>query len=151
MPASAYQLPGPLGALDAVVGAVSTVEYLLLALLLVNMITRVLAHSRHVSEAADEVESLSRHPMHIASNVALLLVSFYYTTLSQESGIVATTLVLGLFITDFFEFEARNAELRREVSLDAPKGAIGASLLALLYIGYLSLFRFVEPIWTAIV
>ena len=151
MPAPAYQLPGPLGAIDSFVGGAGTVEYFLLGLLLVNVVTRLLAHLRHVSEAREEVDSLSRHPLHVASSVALVLTVFYYTTLDQHGGIVATTLIVGLFITDFFEFEARNAELRRGVELDAPKGAIGASVLALLYVGYLSLFQFVAPFWAAIV
>ena len=151
MPAPAYQLPGPLGAIDSFVGGAGTVEYFLLGLLLVNVVTRLLAHLRHVSEAREEVDSLSRHPLHVASSVALVLTVFYYTTLDQHGGIVATTLIVGLFITDFFEFEARNAELRRGVELDAPKGAIGASVLALLYVGYLSLFQFVAPVWSAIV
>ncbi|MFW6017525.1 MAG: DUF7313 family protein [Halapricum sp.] len=151
MPAPAYQLPGPLGAVDSLVGGAGTVEYLLLGLLLLNVFTRLLAHRRHVSEAREEVDSLSRHPLHVVSSVALVLTAFYYTTLNQHGGIVASTLILGLFITDFFEFEARNAELRRGVDLDAPKGAIGASMLALLYVGYLSLFQFVAPFWSVIV
>ncbi|QSG07123.1 DUF7313 family protein [Halapricum desulfuricans] len=151
MSAPAYQLPGPLGAVDSVLGGAGTVEYLLLGLLLVNVLTRLLAHRSHVSEAGDDAERLSRHPLHVASNVAMVLTAFYYTTLDQHAGIVASTLILGLFVTDFFEFEARNAELRRGVDLDAPKGAIGASVLALLYVGYLSLFQFVAPFWSAIV
>lgn len=151
MAAPAYQLPGPLGVLDSVIGATATIEYILLGLLLFNIITRALAHRRHVNEAAEGVDELSRHPVHVASNTLLLLASFYYTTLHQHAGIVATSLVLGIFITDFFEFEARNVELRRGIDLEPPKGAIAASLLALLYIGYLSTFQFIEPFWTAVV
>jgi len=151
MAGPAYQLPGPLGILDSVIGATATIEYILLGLLLLNIVTRILAHRRHRAEADEGVESLSRHPLHVASNVTLLLTSFYYTTLHQHAGIVATSLVVGIFITDFFEFEARNVELRREVPLDRPKGAIAASLLALLYIGYLSAFQYVAPIWNAVV
>lgn len=151
MPAPAYQLPGPLGALDSVIGATATIEYILLVLVVVNMITRIVEHINHRREASDGAESLSRHPFHVGSNVALVLASFYYTTLHQHAGIVATSLILGVFITDFFEFEARNVELRREVSLETPKGAIAASILALLYVGYLSMFQFIEPIWTSVV
>ena len=151
MAGPAYQLPGPLGILDSVIGATAVIEYILLGLLLLNIVTRIVAHRRHLAEADEGVESLSRHPLHVASNVLLLLGSFYYTTLHQHAGIVATSLVVGIFITDFFEFEARNVELRREVPLDRPKGAIAASLLAFLYIGYLSAFQYVAPIWNAVV
>lgn len=151
MAAPAYQLPGPLGVLDSVIGATAVIEYILLGLLLLNMVTRILAHRQHLQAASDGADSLSRHPFHVASNVLLLLTVFYYTTLHQHAGIVATSLVLGIFLTDFFEFEARNVELRREVDLDQPKGAIAASLLALLYIGYLATFQFIAPVWNAVV
>lgn len=164
MSAPAYELFGPL---DAVLGGTSTIEYVLLGLLLANMVTRVFAHRRNVTEAAggdvlrirplipglaDEAPGdLTRHPAHVLTNLTLLLASFYYTTLHQHSGIVFTTLVLGVFITDFFEFESRCVDFRRDLDIEPPKGAIAASLLALLYVGYLSLFQFIAPVWSAVV
>jgi len=47
---------------------------------------------------------------------------------------VMSVLVVGMVITDFFEFESRKVEARRDLPLDRPKAAIGAWVLALLYV-----------------
>jgi hypothetical protein len=57
---------------------------------------------------------------------------------------VLSVLVLGLFLTDFFEFEARKVEARRDVPLDRPKGSIAAGMLVLAYAGYQALFFLIE-------
>jgi len=138
------------GPLDALLG--SNVVYLLLVLAVVNVVTRALAHRRHVSQAASGgAEEVSRFVPHVVSNVLLVLASFYYLTLHHHGGFVTAVLVLGLFLTDFFEFEARKAEARRDVDLDRPKGAITASLLVLGYVGYQSLFFVIAPAWQAVV
>ncbi|WP_158854274.1 hypothetical protein [Halorhabdus sp. CUG00001] len=138
------------GPLDALVG--DHIEYVLLAVVLANLVTRILAHRQHVQQAAQGgADAMTRSLPHTVSNVLLVLVSFYYLTLHHHGGIVASVLVLGLFITDFFEFEARKVEARRDIPLERPKGAIAASLLTLTYVGYQSLFFVVEPIWTALV
>ncbi|WEL17196.1 MULTISPECIES: hypothetical protein [unclassified Halorhabdus] len=138
------------GPLDTLLG--NNVVYLLLVLAVVNMVTRILAHRRHVSQAASGgADAVSRFLPHVVSNVLLILASFYYLTLHHHGGFVTTVLVLGLFLTDFFEFEARKAEARREVDLDRPKGAITASLLMLGYVGYQSLFFVVAPAWNAVI
>jgi len=145
----AYELFGPI---DAVLGNTATIEYILLALVLANMVTRILAHRRNVAEADEGgAEAMTRHPAHIASNVLLLVASFYYTSLHQHSGIVVTTLLLGVFLTDFFEHESRKVDARRDLEIQIPKGSITASLLTLLYVGYLSLFQFIAPVWNAVV
>ena len=148
--APAYELFGPL---DAVLGGTQTIEFILLGLVLANMVTRILAHRRNVAQAADGgADALTRHPAHIATNTLLLLASFYYTTLHQHTGIVVTTLVLGIFITDFFEYESRLVDARRDLDIEPPKGAIAASLLTLLYVGYLSLFNeYLAGIWNAVI
>jgi hypothetical protein len=125
------------GPLDALVG--DHIEYVLLAVVLANLVTRVLAHRQHVRQAAEGgADAMTRFLPHTISNVLLVLVSFYYLTLHHHGGIVASVLVLGLFITDFLEFEA-------------PKGAIAASLLTLTYVAYQSLFFVIEPVWSALV
>lgn len=145
----AYKVFGPL---DGALGGAETVAYVLLALVILNMITRIVAHRRIVKTAREEgADAISRHPIHAASNVLLLVVSFYYTSLDQHTGIVATSLVFGVVITDFFEFESRKVDARRDIGIELPKGSIAASLLALTYVGYLSLFEFVAPLWNAIV
>jgi uncharacterized membrane protein len=156
MASPAYSIFGPL---DAVIGGSQTMAYVLLGLVLFNIVTRIVSYRHFVSEAEriqesdaeDSVDSLRPHPIHIASNVLLLLGAFYYTSLDQHTGIVVTTLVLGVFITDFFEVESQRVDVRRDLDVEPPKGTIAASLLTLLYVGYLSLFQFVEPLWSAIV
>lgn len=140
-----------LGPVDAVLEGV--IEYVVFALVLVNLATRWLAYRDYSQQARsdDHDEEFDRYLAHEVSNVVLVLASFYLLTLHHHAGIVLSTLVLGLFITDFFEFEAREVELRRGEKLSSPKGAITASVLVFLYAGYLSLFFIIEPVWSAIV
>lgn len=129
------------------------IEYVVLALVLANMGTRWWAYHNYRRQARsdDYEESLDRNWLHEISNVVLVLASFYLMTLHHHAGMVLSVLVIGLFLTDFFEFEAREVELRNEERLDQPKGAVTASFLVLLYAGYLSLFYLIEPFWNAIV
>lgn len=138
------------GPIDTLVGP--HMEWILLALVVGNFVTRGLAHRMHVKQAADGgADAVSRFLPHEVSNVALALGALYYTTLHSHSGIVTTTLVIGVFLSDFFEFEARKVEARRGVALDRPKSGIAASSLLFLYVAYLSLFFLIEPVWSAIV
>jgi hypothetical protein len=138
------------GPLDAALGDV--MAWVVLALAVINIGTRLVAHRRHVKQAEEGgAEAISRHPVHQASLVLLVLASFYYTTLHQHGGVVVSTLVAGVFLSDFFEFEARKVEARRGIELERPKGAIAGSILVLLYAAYQTLFFIVEPVWTAIV
>ncbi len=141
------QLLGPLDALG------QTVEYVILVLVLVNFVTRRLAHGKYVrqAEASDDAEEISRNLFHEATNVLLLLSAFYYATLEPHGGTVMTVLVIGLVVTDFFEFEARRVEARKGDPLDAPKGAIAAAVLVLLYAAYQALFHLIEGPFGAII
>ncbi|WP_227376074.1 DUF7313 family protein [Haladaptatus halobius] len=128
------------------------VEYVVLALVLLNMGTRWLAYRNYSKQATDDDrETLDRWIPHELSNVLLVLGSFYFLTTHHHAGIVLSSLVLGLFITDFFEVEARSVEMRRGVPLDKPKGALAASFVVFLYVAYLSLFTFIKPFWSAVV
>jgi hypothetical protein len=129
------------------------VEYVVFALVLVNMGTRWWAYRDYRKQARsdDHDEELDRNWLHEASNVALVLGSFYLLTLHHHAGMVLSILVLGLFVTDFFEFEAREVELRRDEKLSSPKGSMTASFVVFLYAGYLSLFFLVAPVWNSIV
>jgi len=139
-------LLGPVDALEPVAG------YLVLALVLVNMGTRWLAFRNYRKQANDEDrEEVSRWVPHELTNLLLVLTSFYYLTLHHHAGIVLSTLVLGLFITDFFEVEARSVELRRDVPLDRPKAAMIASLVVFLYAAYISVFFLVKDYWDAVI
>jgi trehalose/maltose hydrolase-like predicted phosphorylase len=139
------------GPVDTFVAPV--VEYVVLALVLVNMGTRLFAYRSYRKQARsdDHDEQLSRNVVHEASNVVLVLASFYLMTVHHHAGMVMSALVLGLFIADFFEFEAREVELRKGERLSRPNGALTASALVFLYAAYQSLFFLIEPYWSAIV
>ncbi|NHN58255.1 MULTISPECIES: hypothetical protein [Halorussus] len=129
------------------------VEYVVFALVLVNMGTRWWAYRDYRKQARsdDREEELDRNWLHELSNVVLVLGSFYLLTLHHHAGMVLSSLVLGLFITDFFEFESKEVELRRDEKITSPKGSITASVLVLLYAGYISLFFLVDQWWNAVV
>ncbi|QIO22441.1 hypothetical protein [Haloarcula sp. JP-L23] len=145
------------GPLDTIMGTtgpggVLLVEYVLLALVVANFGTRMLAHRRYTAQYDDGgAEAISRHPVHVVSNVLLVVTSFYYLTLAHHGGMVLSVLVLGVVITDFFEFESRKVEARRDLTLERPKGALVAAMVAFLYAGYQSLFWVIKGPWSAIV
>jgi hypothetical protein len=145
------------GPLDTIMGStgpgdVLLIEYVIVALVLANLVTRQLAHSRHKQQyEAGGAEAINRFPAHLASNIVLVIASFYYTTLAHHGGMVMSMLVLGAVITDFFEFEARKVEARRDIPLERPKGSIVAAMLVLAYAGYQSLFWIIAGPWQSIV
>lgn len=148
--------PSLFGPIDAVFGAtvidsVLAIEVALFALVIVNFVTRRIAWGRHKRQAEEGAEAVTRWPLHELTNVVLVLGAFYYATLDHHAGVVMSTLVLGLFITDFFEFEARNVETRREIPIERPKGAVVAGALVFLYAGYQAVFFLLAPIWGSIV
>jgi len=126
------------------IGEVLVIEALLLALVVANFVTRKMAHDKHVAQAEDGAEAVSRFVPHEVLNVVLLVGSFYYMTASYHGGFVLSVLVIGLVLTDFFEFEARKAEARRGVPLERPKGAVAAALIVLAYSAYQTLFFLVK-------
>jgi hypothetical protein len=138
------------GPLDTYLGPY--IEYVLLALLVVNIGARALEYGRIRQQAADGgADAITRHPLRVSTNLLLVVGSFYYMTVHHHGGLVFSTLVLGIFITDLFEFESRKVEARREIAIERPKGAIAASMLALLYIAYQTLFFVIQPVWSSIV
>lgn len=143
---------GPIDAVLArqVVGPL-LIEWAILALVLLNLLTRLLAHRQHVRQAAAESATITRHRGHESTNVLLVVASFYYMTLEPHAGIVLSVLVIGTVMADVFEFEARRVEIREDRPLDAPKGAIAGSLLVLGYAAFLSLFFLIADVWNAIV
>jgi len=81
----------------------------------------------------------------------LLLASFYYLTLHEHAGTVLSVLVLGLVVTDYFDFEALRVDAREGRRLVSPKASLVASSLVLLYAAYTFLFYLVAPVWNAVV
>ncbi len=141
--------PALFGPLDTLLAPV--IEWVILVLVLANLVTRGIAHRTHVRQAKEGVDAVSRYPPHQAVSVLLLLVSFYYATVDYNGGMVLSTLVLGMVITDFFEFESRKVEVRTDKDIERPKGSLAASLLVATYAGYQSLFFVIEPLWRAVV
>jgi protein-S-isoprenylcysteine O-methyltransferase Ste14 len=138
-----FELFGPVDSVlgSTIAGEVLVIEVLLLGLVVANMAARARAHSRHVEQAADGgAEAISRHPLHVGLNVLLMLGAFYYLTLATHAGMVASVLVLGVLLTDVFEFESRKVEARRDLELDRPKASVVSSLLVLVYLGYVTFF-----------
>jgi ABC-type anion transport system duplicated permease subunit len=139
--------------LDPLVAAESAIPFVVLALVLANMVTRLLAHRKHVEQAkdAEDDSEITRYLPHSVTTVLLVLASFAFLVVAPHGGMVMSVLVLGVFLADFFEFESRKVEARNEMKMERPKAALTASLVALLYAAFQSLFFIVEPVWTAIV
>jgi hypothetical protein len=142
------QFAVPVGALEALEPYIA---HVVLALVVVNMFTRIRAHAVHRDRVEDGADELSRYLPHSLTTVALVLASFVFLIIEPHGGMVMSVLAVGLLLTDFFEFESRQVEARNDMTFERPKGAVAASLLALLYAGYQSLFVFIEPVWNAIV
>ncbi|MFB6096801.1 MAG: hypothetical protein ABEJ74_05385 [Haloferacaceae archaeon] len=137
--------------LDGLESVADVLPHVIFALVLVTMATRMLANRHHRREAADGAESLSRYYPHWAASVLLVLVTFAYMVVHQHAGMIMSALVLGTFISDFFEFEAREVEARNEMAIERPNGAIFASAVLFLYAAFQSVFFIIKPIWTAII
>ncbi|MFC4988174.1 MULTISPECIES: DUF7313 family protein [Saliphagus] len=144
---------GPIDVLaQEVVSGVAAIEFVLLVVVVANLAIRALAYRDYASAAREGgAEAITRSTALDATNVALVLGSFYYITVHLHGGVVLTTLVLALVIADVFEFEARLVEARTERPIERPNGALFASALVFAYIAYQSLFFIVSPVWDAIV
>ena len=146
-----YELFGPVDALlgSQITAEILVIEVVLLSLVVANMGARALAHRRQVAAVTaardgdadgDTDDAVTRHPAHVAMNVVLVLASFYYLTLAPHAGMVASVIVVGVVLTDVFEFESRKVEARRDLDLDRPKAAVAGSVLALVYFIYVTFF-----------
>ena len=141
------------GPIDALLGGSehAPVVYVLIVLAVVNVLTRAIAHRSHRKQAREGADAIRQHPIHVAATIALILATYYLATVELHSGIVLSVLVVGMAVTDFFELEARRVEVRNERPIGRPNGAIAASVLVVLYAGYISLFFVIEPLWNAVV
>lgn len=138
------------GPLDAVFAPY--VEYAVFVLVLVTFVTRRLETKTNREQASEgDADALSRHPVHWVAVWGLVLMSFYYLTLHHHAGIVLSTLVVGMFITDFFEFEVRKVNVREGRDIERPDSAIVAATLVFLYSAFLSVFFLVDQYWNLIV
>src|SRR6056297_1580627 len=99
------------GPVDAVLEPI--IGYLILLLVVANMVTRRSSFRRSVEETeAADADAVGPTWVHVAANLLLLLASFYYLTLHEHAGTVLSVLVLGLVVTDYFDFEALRVDAR---------------------------------------
>jgi UPF0716 family protein affecting phage T7 exclusion len=149
---AAVTLFGPIDTLlGAEIGDVLVIELLLLGLAVGNLLARQRAHQTHRQQATEGADAIERHPLHVATNVGLVVGSLYYLTVLPHPGMVLSVLVVGMVISDFFEYESRRVEARNDLEMDKPNSAIVASALVIAYAGYQALFFLVEPLWSAII
>ncbi|WP_254838306.1 DUF7313 family protein [Natronomonas marina] len=127
------------------------IGYVMLVLIVLNVVGRGIEYNRIADRAEEGADAISRHPLRVATNFLLVVGAFYYLTVERHAGMIVTLLVVGLFLTDFFEFESRKVEARQGWEIERPWGAIGASAVALMYIAYQALFFLVKPYWSAVV
>ncbi|GAB7010635.1 DUF7313 family protein [Halorubrum trueperi] len=120
--------------------------YAIFVMAIANLATRHLAHRRHVEQGTDG-ESVEPYAPHAFTNVGLVLLSFLFVLDSPISGVILSVLVITMLIADLFELEARNVEARNDMRIEAPKSAIAASGLVLVYASYYALFFLVEGLW----
>jgi hypothetical protein len=142
------------GPVDAVLGSGEPplIVYVLVVLAVLNVATRAISHRANVAQADDGgADAIEQHPAHIATTILLILGSFYLGTIEVHSGMVLSVLVVGMFIADFFELEARRVEVRNDRGISRPKAAVAASVLVVLYAAYISVFFVVAPLWNAVV
>ncbi|ELZ73174.1 hypothetical protein C5B91_02680 [Haloferax sp. Atlit-10N] len=138
--------------LDQLAAVEPVVPHVALVLVLANFATRFLGHRSHVRQAKEGgEEAISRYLPHSISSGALVLTSFLYLLVEPHGGMVLTVLVVGMFVTDFFEFEARKVEARTDKPLERPNGSLVAATLVLLYAAFQSLFFLVADYWNLIV
>lgn len=137
---------------DALAAFEGLLKYAILGLVLVNMVTRIVAHSKQQQQAASgDDDDVSRWLPHSVTNLLVVLASFAFLIVEPHGGMVMSVLVLGMFVADFFEFESRKVEVRNDMDFERPKAAITASIVVLLYAAYQSLFFLVADYWELIV
>jgi len=138
----------PLGALESVAGVL---PYVILVLVVGSFLTRHRAHQSHKRAAEEGAEAVERYTPHTALSILLVLASFLYMVVRPHGGMVISVLVVGMVIADFFEFEARLVEARNDMELEAPKSAIAASFVALLYAAFQALFWIIKEPWETVI
>ena len=112
-------------------------------LVLVNMVTRLLGHRAHRQQLDDggDDEALNRYTPHVFTTLGLVFLTFLSIVYRPVSGMILAVPVIGLLVTDFFEFESRLVEARNELPLERPKAGLAISVLVLVYAVYYA-FRF---------
>jgi len=122
----------------------------ILTLAVGNIITRLLSHRTHRQQVEKADDGLSRYPPHVFTTTGLVILGLLFTVYRPTSGMILMLPVIGVFITDFFEFESRAVEARNDMTFERPKAGIAISLLVLVYAAYYSLPFLYEPLLDAL-
>jgi hypothetical protein len=137
-------------AIDAVLA--SAIPFIVLVLAMINAATRYIAHRQHVRQAEEHgAEGIERYQPHSVTNVLLVLATFYYILVDLHVGVILSTFALAMFISDFFEYEARLVEARTDRPLELPKAGLGASVFLLVYAGFIVLVTLLGQFWTPVI
>ena len=140
--------------IDALEGVAPILPVVLVGLVLLNFLTRAIQHRKHHTQAdsGDGDAEISRWLPHTATTLGLVLVSFLFMIVEPHGGMVMSALALSVFVSDFFEYEARRVEARsKSKELGRPTTAIGSAVFALLYASYQGFFYLIEPLWNSII
>ncbi|WP_122091350.1 DUF7313 family protein [Halalkalicoccus subterraneus] len=139
--------------LEAIDGALAAaIPFIVFALALVSLVTRLLAHRRHVSQADEHgAEGITRYTPHEVISFVLVLTTFYYVLVDLHIGVSLAAFAITAFVADFFEFESRLVEARTDRSLEAPKAAIGATLCVVAYAGFIALVAVAGSFWSPVI
>jgi hypothetical protein len=143
----ALQFLVPLGWIETV-GPLLPIAILTLAV--GNIITRLLSHRKHKQQVEDGEEGLDRYPPHVFTTTGLVILGLLFTIHRPTSGMILMLPLIGLFITDFFEFESREVEARNDLEFERPKAGIAVSLLVLVYAAYYGLPFLYQPVLDAL-
>lgn len=136
------------GPVDTYVAPV--IIYVLLVLVVLNMAGRALEYNRLVDQAQEGAEHLSRNPLRVGTNFLLVVGAFYLLTVERHAGIVVSLLVVGVFISDLFEFESREVEARQGWEIERPWASMVGSTLVLAYVVY-QIFDRLAPFWEVVI
>ena len=145
----ALQFLVPLGWIETV-GPMLPIAILTLAV--GNIVTRLLSHRTHkqqVEQTGDD-DGLNRYPPHVFTTTGLVILGLLFTVYRPTSGMILMLPVIGVFITDFFEYESRAVEARNDMTFERPKAGIAISLLVFVYAAYYSLPFLYEPLLDAL-
>ena len=143
----ALQFLVPLGWIETV-GPLLPIAILTLAV--GNIITRLLSHRKHKQQVEDGEEGLDRYPPHVFTTTGLVILGLLFTVHRPTSGMILMLPLIGLFITDFFEFESREVEARNDLEFERPKAGIAISMLVLVYAAYYGLPFLYQPVLDAL-
>ena len=137
----------PLGWIETV-GPLLPIAILTLAV--GNIITRLLSHRKHKQQVEAGEEGLDRYTPHVFTTTGLVILGLLFTIHRPTSGMILMLPLIGLFITDFFEFESREVEARNDLEFERPKAGIAVSLLVLVYAAYYGLPFLYQPVLDAL-